>query len=138
MLHLYELIILPKDLWNKTKNQIIILHFGLPFAIRNFGIKSTFQSRPRPVSDGGGGKLNLTKIHDGESDRIGFSFYDEENDLVGLTIEVDRGIEFSVDSNKLIVNQFEHTLWLLNKGFDLFELIDENLAISTIEYKSIW
>jgi hypothetical protein len=31
----------------------------LPLAMRNFGIKSTFQSRPRPVSLGGGGKLNF-------------------------------------------------------------------------------
>jgi hypothetical protein len=29
--------------------------------MRNFGIKSTFQSRPRPTSDDGGGKLNFVK-----------------------------------------------------------------------------
>jgi hypothetical protein len=78
------------------------------------------------------GVITLSQIHyDSDINKIGFSFRDEENDLVGLTIEVDRGIDFSVNSSKLIVNQFEWTLWLLNKGFDLFELIDEDLAIST-------
>jgi hypothetical protein len=43
----------------KIEIKISVLLHVLPLAIRNFGIKSTFQSRPRPVSAGGAGKLNF-------------------------------------------------------------------------------
>lgn len=43
----------------KYIQSVFILISSLPLAIRNFGIKSTFQSRPRPVSAGGDGKLNF-------------------------------------------------------------------------------
>lgn len=59
--------------------------------------------------------------------KAGESRYEER---IGLTIEPHCGIELSVEGGKIMTPQFEATRWLLSKGFDLFGLIDSNLAIN--------
>lgn len=74
--------------------------------------------------------LEFVNMVEPESDdSAGFIFEDGERDRIGLTIEVTRGIEFSVNGTKVMVRQFDLLPNLLSCGFDLFGLIESGLAI---------
>ena len=70
-----------------------------------------------------------------DNDKVGFTCKDDSNNRIGVTVEVDRGIEFSFNEDKLKVNQFECTQWLLKNSFDLFGLIEAGLAIDKTTLK---
>lgn len=63
------------------------------------------------------------------ADQIGWICSGHEKERIGITIEVDRGIELSLDGDKMKVNQFDCIALLLSKHFDLFGLIDSGEAI---------
>ena len=62
-------------------------------------------------------------------DSVGFVAYAADDDRLSVTIEIDRGIEFYVRGNEMVVKQFDITKSLLSKHFDLFGLIEAGLAI---------
>ncbi len=82
--------------------------------------------------------IHNVSIHtSGDPDEIGLKCTDRLNDSnIGLTIEKSSGIEFSHDSQKLMVNQFDCVSWLLRNHFDLFALIESGQAIDKTNVKS--
>lgn len=67
-------------------------------------------------------------------DSVGMKCLDRLDDSVlGFSIQVMRGIEYSTNGTYSVVNQFKCTHWLLEHGFDLFGLIEANLAINRLE-----
>ena len=52
-----------------------------------------------------------------------FQILCEDEERLGLTINIDRGIVFSTNGQELMVNQFELTMKLLKQGFDLLVTI---------------
>ena len=64
-----------------------------------------------------GGSVGLISHHYGFDERL------------GLTIEIARGVEFSVESSKMNIPQFDVFAEVLKMGIDLFNLIDNNEAV---------
>lgn len=71
---------------------------------------------------------NCTFMTEGDN-ATGVICTSEHNERYGLTVDVEIGVEFSIDSSQMKVNQFKYTVWLLKHGFDLFGLIEAGLAI---------
>lgn len=74
--------------------------------------------------------LVLVEKMSADENAVGFKLKDQFDGEIGLTIEVDRGVEFSSNGTKLMVNQFDATAELLKQGFDLFGLIPSVEAIN--------
>lgn len=72
---------------------------------------------------------NISGIMTEGADNVGWICYGHDELRIGVTITIDRGIEFSLGGSDMIVNQFKYTAWLLSHSFDLFNLIPEGLAI---------
>jgi hypothetical protein len=70
----------------------------------------------------------LDEVLTDSPDSVGWICIGLEKERVGITIDIDRGIELSLGGNKMKVNQFDCIVWLLPK-FDLFNWIDAGLAI---------
>jgi len=75
---------------------------------------------------------NIEKYYEYENS-IGFKAIDGES-KVGLTVELDRGVELSFDGAKMKVNQFLATKYLLDNNFDLFNLIENYQAVSASSF----
>ncbi len=70
-------------------------------------------------------------------DAVGYKCVDRLNDdEIGFTIEIERGVEYSTNGIHSIVNQFEITKELLRMGFDIFGLIKSKQAVNKTKIKS--
>lgn len=86
----------------------------------------------------GNGALSVYQIFEAEQpDHFGASFFDDDQDKVGFTVDVNRGVELSVNGIRLTVPQSESFHYLLKQGFDLWGLIESNQAIDqkTLNHK---
>ena len=54
---------------------------------------------------------------------------DDEYSDIGLTIDKDRGVELSFGGQKMMVDQFVTTKYLLDHNIDLFDLIDSTNVV---------
>ncbi len=59
---------------------------------------------------------------------IGLICIDDTDGRIGFTVDVKRGIEFSHNSSKLMVDQFQCIEWLTARGYDLFYLVENDQA----------
>jgi hypothetical protein len=73
----------------------------------------------------------LSKVQ--ENNAVGAIVFCEDEERIGLTINIDRGIVFSSNGTELMVEQFKYTKQLLSQGFDLFNLIEAGLALDKTE-----
>lgn len=74
-------------------------------------------------------KLKHSEKVTGYSGQTGLKCVTSDNHKIGLSVEKDRGVEFSFNSARMMVDQFAITLILLKEGIDLFGLIESDLAI---------
>lgn len=72
----------------------------------------------------------ITKFNESDSS-VGAVIQSNENERLGLTIEIQRGIEFSIDSDKMIIPVFDLQLELYKMGIDIHGLIENNLALDS-------
>ncbi len=80
--------------------------------------------------------IEKSSIHFDGDNSVGLKCVDRvDNSDIGFTIEIERGVEFSVNGSKLMVNQFDITAKLLERGFDLFGLIESGQAIDKATLK---
>lgn len=78
----------------------------------------------------GNGELTIQQTFDSDHGyHFGAHFRDDHSDRVGFTVDVEKGVELSVNGIKLNVNQFVATHYLLKQGFDLYGLIESGQAI---------
>lgn len=79
-------------------------------------------------------KLEDAEVIYGGDDCFGMKASEHEfEERIGLTVESHRGIEISINTGKMMTPQFQATKWLLSKGFDLFNLIPEGLALDATQ-----